>query len=160
MIKDKPKIIIIEGCDKTGKSTLADKIAKHTGYKLVHLGVPKDKQHFEYLNGLLDEHKDTGVVFDRFHWGDPVYAGITNDGQVLNQNQFSRIESRLVSLGAIIIYCYDNEQFIAERFASDKEELIDPEYIPIITGRYDKLLDKTMIPTYLHNQEKHPFILL
>ena len=154
-----PKIFIIEGCDKVGKTTLAHDLSAKTSYPIVHLGVPSGADYNQQLRALVNEHSG-GVIFDRFHWGDFVYEGITNKERLLNWGEFNVLESRLNDLGAVVIYCSADPRELEARFLADKESLIPAECIPKILERYQELLKATRLPVYHHDFLKHPFIIL
>ena len=151
-----PKVIILEGCDKTGKSTLAKELSEKTGYKILHLGVPKGNW-FEYLSELINANKKDGIIFDRFHWGDYVYAGITTDKKFLSPEQFVEIETKLAELRALVIYCHDGEKAITERFKADGEKLIAPENIAVILHKYMELLRSSGLNIAIHSFKHNPF---
>jgi len=154
-----PKIIIIEGCDKTGKSTLANELAERLNYNLVHLGVPEHEDHYQYLADLIESNKQ-GVIFDRFHWGDYVYGGITNKERLLDWGEFNMLEARMAKLGAIVIYCSAPVFKIAQRFKKDGEKLIPEIRIQDILDRYTEIARSSNLPTYEHDFESHPFLFL
>lgn len=67
-------IVIIEGCDRTGKSTLASKIALAIGGEVIHCGKPKtDDAYAEYLEMIAQLPSYKHYVFDRFYLGEYVY---------------------------------------------------------------------------------------
>ncbi len=73
--------ILLEGLDKTGKSTIASKYEKR-GYKVVHIGAP-DKKYYEdgysgpdYVNELVElymQYDGQDTVFDRTIYGELVW---------------------------------------------------------------------------------------
>lgn len=145
-----PKIIILEGVDKTGKSTLAKQISESTGYPMVHLGVPPDGLDYQgHLIKLVKQHPD-GVVFDRFHWGDYVYNGLAGADRKMDWAQFDELEQLLLNLGAVVIYCHATGSELKRRFTSEKEELISTGVIPILQYRYGQTLHRTKLPVFRH----------
>lgn len=150
-----PQIIILEGCDKTGKTTLAKKLSSKLGYKIIHLGVPPENGYFKILRDLIEGNEE-GVIFDRFHWGDFVYRGLTKPGRSLTFAEFTELEAKLRAMNAMTIYCYDSAKGIAKRF--DEEDLIKASDIPLILSRYNKLLRKTKLDTYYYNQGFQEFL--
>ena len=154
-----PKIIILEGCDKTGKSTLAKKLSKQLGYKVVHLGVPKPKGHFQKLEKLIQDNPD-GIIFDRFHWGDRVYTGITAKKRALTPPEFFRIKQMLGRRETVVIYCHSSQILIRRRFIEDGEELIRMKEISTILNRYNQMLvmSNLEIIKYDFTKDKLPII--
>jgi thymidylate kinase len=145
-----PRIIILEGCDKTGKSTLAKKLSEERGYQVIHFGVPSGNCYYKSLIEILDRCKFGRIVFDRFHWGDRAYVGITTNKVFLSNSEFQDIESRLSKEGAEVVYCHDSIRNIKRRMAEDGEKLIKPEDVKVILSRYKDLISNTRLPVNYH----------
>ena len=60
-------IIVVEGADKTGKTTLAKDLADHLGWEYKHFGPPGPDPALDYVTFLRD--LKTPVVCDRFFLG-------------------------------------------------------------------------------------------
>ena len=67
-------IVIIEGCDGTGKTTLAKKIAKKFKLKYLHESAPPKPGYEYYAEKALT--LPNNCVVDRFHLGECVYPRI------------------------------------------------------------------------------------
>lgn len=122
-------IIVIEGCDGTGKSTLAQKCAEHAeavgtwDVRIEHYGVPEydpesdltigEQAMNQLLERLLDyNHFRDFIVLDRFHWGEPVYAPVFRPDDcvhplfgTLKYREFYHVENWLQTVGAVTVYC-------------------------------------------------------
>ena len=99
-------IFILEGPDGSGKSTLADKIAKQSGYTLLHRTQPKsdeDKKRMmdEYLDGI---NSGKNCIFDRSWYSEMVYGPIMRDASVITYPQMYELERKLAKRGAVVIY--------------------------------------------------------
>lgn len=73
-------MLIIEGADNVGKTTIAKRLAERLGYEYRHEGPPPvgvDVVRY-YLERMHDD-----VVQDRFHWGEIVYGALTDRGTTL-----------------------------------------------------------------------------
>lgn len=107
-------IIIVEGIDRVGKTTLCNMLQKHTNFPIYkHNSYRFDYSKMDNLNEtdkmlqLLDLYSilNGNVIFDRFHWSDCVY-GIIDRGYNFNiafDNE-AKIDKKLRELDAIIIY--------------------------------------------------------
>lgn len=64
-------VIVIEGADKTGKSTLAASLVKFTGWPVAHMRQPASPGPDVALQECLDalEHQKGPFIADRFHVG-------------------------------------------------------------------------------------------
>lgn len=105
-------IIIIEGPDGAGKTTLVKKLlAEHPSATQVHFGAPaSDKEAYDYYlvyaQAILDTSDTDLVLFDRSWYSDAVYGPIMR-GRV----EMSTIHIKLLEAlakqhgGAHVIYC-------------------------------------------------------
>jgi thymidylate kinase len=117
-------LIIIEGADKTGKTTLAKAIAKRFGYHYYHSGPPKRRPADEYIDFLLDLKYST--VCDRFHLGELVYGPMFRGTIGINEREFRVIEYMLKSMKAILIYASTDIKLANKRLkVSKQQELVD-----------------------------------
>lgn len=125
-------MIIIEGCDKTGKTTLANSLNKKLGFDIVKFNQPKtDNPYFEYMSFL--EKVDNPKIVDRFHVGEFVYPVIYNRPMVLTRRHFRIIDLSLQTLGAIKILASTNVEFIKNKFKKDGEEVNKIQDIELTT---------------------------
>jgi hypothetical protein len=81
-------LVLIEGIDRTGKSSVA-KYFESKGFQLVHLSAPKDTSPDAYLSEMVDlltsaAAKD--VVLDRTHYGELIWPKIYNRQALLSDD--------------------------------------------------------------------------
>jgi thymidylate kinase len=94
-------LIIIEGVDCSGKTTLARRIEKELGYKYHHFSTPKtDNPVKEYSDFLLDLPVPT--VTDRFYLGERVYGPILRGTSKITDLEWVTLE-RLCRLRAAVL---------------------------------------------------------
>lgn len=81
--KKTPKVIIIEGCDRTGKDTLIKRLKSHfKNTKVIHAGIPSSDNLFDfYYDGLIHDtltwyydHSLDAVIHNRSIYGEYVYG--------------------------------------------------------------------------------------
>lgn len=80
-------IIIVEGIDRVGKTTLVNKIQHDTGFKVYHNNtdfklekMDNDNETDKMLKMLqIYEAGKPDIIFDRFHWTDFVYGCLQRD---------------------------------------------------------------------------------
>ena len=135
-------IVIIEGMDRCGKSTLVDSLRKHVMTDpgtFVHHSVspPKDvkdpnKWELDNYRSLIEFASDANasgrsVLFDRFHLGAYVY-GVKYRGQ--SENIISEIEEGFPSFTkeAILITLVDYPSAIVERDDNDSIESSEADF--------------------------------
>lgn len=99
------KMVIIEGPDGAGKSTLGYDLASRTGWSFIHTGGPLASRE-EFLTrarekGLLMRNRP--VIFDRSPYiSEPVYASITGRDSYVSPLE---LEVMLKHLKPIVVYC-------------------------------------------------------
>lgn len=137
-------IIILEGCDKTGKTTLAKEICSRLGYEYIKISNPEYDAYQEYITHLNNTNGPT--LFDRFHLGELVYGPIFRNKNDLAGYKFSNIEKVLKGKGTKIIYTYNNVDWIKNKFIEDKETFVSENQIEDIIKAYNNVLYKTELP--------------
>lgn len=153
-------IIIIEGPDGAGKSTLANKIKDQTGYMIMHRSQPKTE---EDKKRMMDEYVQVikagkNCIFDRCWYSEMVYGPVMRDASVISYPQMYELERLLAKNGALIIHCTAPEQTLWRRCLRRGEDYITeretfskicngfdtlmydvPHYIPVLTYEYKDL---------------------
>lgn len=120
-------IVVIEGCDGTGKTTLANRFVEKMGARFYHCtaDTPND---FEYFKEFIEESKHTHVVVDRFFYGQFVYQ--KPEERKLTKEELHRLELE-VSENGIIIHATARCKDIKKRLNTRKEERIDSKEIKL-----------------------------
>lgn len=107
-------VIILEGPDGCGKTTLADKLIQ-LGYKNLVFSVPPKAARknektifdffFEPLWQAVNTNNRTPIVCDRFHLSDAIYGHVMRDEHVMSQRVQHLIERYLEAIDATIVLC-------------------------------------------------------
>ena len=115
-------LIVLEGCDGSGKSSLAE-LLKNLSYdpenvEVIHATreTPND---MEWFSSIMDRAKDHTVIMDRAFWGQFVYQ--KPNERKLGFNDLSKLERRLAYEGGKLIYVYSPERVIARRLRNRNE---------------------------------------
>lgn len=137
MVNTQQSIVIFEGHDKSGKSTIAKELSKR--FNVPYFKVQRDKYRWD-PNANLDygteqitqflEQTGHSVILDRFHGSDYMYNRLfkreTRDEKVFD------IDERLSNLNTFIVLCYKNK----DAYEDDPE---DADFISI--DDYTKMTD-------------------
>lgn len=153
-------LIILEGPDCAGKTTLANRLvdalrvgnpADQVTYH--HSDVPTRHPVDEYVAPLLDYRPGTGqhVVCDRWHVGETVYPAVT--GRVTRQTPAvaAYVELFLRSRGAIMVYCTASDEHLAACGVARDDE---PDVIGRITATtraFERTVADSLVPTVTAN---------
>lgn len=129
-------LILLEGCDLTGKSTLAEELSRLTGAPIAPFGPPGDaptySAHTTWLRTFRQS--DTGLIVDRCHWSDAAYGPIYHPDNVLTASEFWRIERHFRALGAVVVFC-DRD---AVAIKADLQTQVEADH-PEVPGIYDHI---------------------
>ncbi len=146
-------IFIIEGPDGSGKTTLAKRLSKQTGYKIIRSVQPEtDEEKAQMMNQYVSTIRTRkNMIFDRCWYSEMVYGPVMRDASVISYPQMYDLERQLMKAGAMIIYCTDSkaalwsrcqdrgEDYIVDRTTFDKicdgfdQLFAAPHYIPVVT---------------------------
>ena len=136
--------IVIEGCDGTGKSTIAKHLCERLGLQYWHESQPRT---FEEYKQMLES---GGFVFDRFCFGQFVYN--TPEQQKMSLEELKLLLTDVFpKTGTILLYVDAHTDVIINRLLKRGEgnEKIIPEmtkYIKNIRGTYRSVLTKAEAP--------------
>ena len=142
--------ILLEGLDRSGKSSVAE-MYKKQGFDVVHMNAP-DKKYFKpgysgpsYLEEMVEmysiyEGKD--VVFDRTIYGETVWPEIYNRQSCLTTEDFEYLQQLEYNNDAVRILMYDeNTEAHWQRCVANNEPLNRLQFVQ--AGRlYDELARK------------------
>lgn len=106
-------IIIIEGNDGTGKSTLAENLANSlTGYTIIHrthlTDTPKSELAMIYRDLLL---KHTNIIFDRAWYSEMAYGPVFRGESCISTEDMHKLEELLHALGGFVVYCHSENAY-------------------------------------------------
>lgn len=139
-------LIIVEGADKTGKTTLCKVIAKRFGYRYHHFGPPKKRPADEYIDFLLSLKQPT--VCDRFHLGELVYGPMLRGKVGITPLELLTIERMLRLKRAILIHAATDMDVANERLAVSKQrELVDWTMNINASRLFEKVIAQTNVST-------------
>ena len=136
-------IIILEGPDGAGKTTLAEKLKKQTGYMYLRRAQPKTE---EEKQRMMEEYVQViksgkNCIFDRCWYSEMVYGPVMRDDSVITYPQMYQLERLLTKHGAIVIYCTATKETLWKRCQSRGEDYItDIDTFSKICDGYETLM--------------------
>lgn len=144
------RYIILEGVDKTGKTTVAEELKK-IGYTIIHS--PYNPSHLDigqHYRILINE-ASTPVVFDRSFISEMTYGQVIRGKSRLSQAQFNALLALLSEKDCIVLNVKAEKDVIQKRLLSTQGEhasvLINLEQM---IAEYDKWMEKVadFVPVY------------
>ena len=119
-------IIIIEGPDGAGKTTLATQLSEQTGYPIEHRSKPENeertKMREEYLDLVMS---GRNVILDRCWYSEIVYGKVMRDQAYIAYDDMLAFEELLANNGGgIIIHCTNGLNTLWKRCQKRGEDYI------------------------------------
>jgi predicted ATPase len=98
-------IIILEGPDGSGKTTLAKKLVSQTGFKYIHKSYPKTQEEMDNMTQDYLDLINTGdnMIIDRSWYSEIVYGPILRSRSNVSQEQALMLEQAVATRGGLII---------------------------------------------------------
>lgn len=144
-------IVIIEGCDAAGKTTLIDMLRQQLpdfvvkkGSSFEHSKCDQNELYFKFreLLGLeVGSFVDDNIIFDRFIYSNEVYASLYDDYAILSDEQRRRLEE-IIAHEAIVVYLYASPIELQRRLNSRGDDYVKADRIPAILQKYNESLMK------------------
>lgn len=144
-------MIILEGPDNTGKSTLKNRLMKVFPLKdMGHSGGPpntveewEDRMYRLLLNNTGKETRS--FIVDRFFYSEIVYGKVLRGGTIVPQDNMDRLEDLLMEHDPMIIYCRRPVHRIKETLSErDQLEGVN-ENISRICRAYDTMFGSRVL---------------
>lgn len=118
-------IVVLEGPDGSGKTTLGKKLSEALGYPMTHFSYPKTHEEQAELFGtywkFLEEH-DNAIV-DRMWYSTMVYGPIMRDTSEISMRQSMLMEATFHDK-LVVIYCTGDADTLWERCKERGEDYI------------------------------------
>lgn len=126
-------LIVLEGLDRTGKSTVA-KFYENNGYKVVHLSAPPKgttpDQYLDEMVNLISSAAHTDIVLDRSHYGELVWSSIYNRNPLLSEEDISILQEIEGSVGTTRVIMHDpNIEAHWQRCVDNNEPLTKAQFM-------------------------------
>jgi hypothetical protein len=131
-------LIVLEGLDRTGKSSVAHMFEKQ-GYELVHMSAP-DKEmtkpgyegptYLEQMVEMLTGFSGHNVVLDRSHYGELIWPQIYGRQSLLSDEDVEYLREIEANLDTTRILMHDpNNEAHWQRCVENQEPLTKPQFV-------------------------------
>lgn len=143
-------IIILEGPDGAGKTTLAQQLATAFGLTVHHEGPPpQNVSMLQHYGRILDDARGKNVVFDRLYVGERVYGPIVRGQDRLGEDGYKRMRQLSWAVGALEILCLPAFEVCLTNWQNRKGELFaDPIKLRQVHDSYRRYFTASMYLQY------------
>lgn len=150
-------LITIEGCDGSGKTTLAqslaeairkheDKVGTERPVKIIHSGPPTRPILEEYEKAIQDFRPWlTHLIIDRWHWGERVYGPLYRGESKLSLSGLYHVDKFLDSLGGIMLLAHETPGVIRARLADRGEDFLQDKHIEEVIAGFDQVFEDSVM---------------
>lgn len=133
-------IIILEGIDCSGKSTLAKKLSERTGFEIVQGSSFEISQlgadgMFEHLVNLLE---NDDIIMDRTFYSNLVYGELFDYPMMTSEQYDILVET--IDKNALVVYLYASSGVIKYRMKNRGDDMIRINDVDNILEKYNEVL--------------------
>lgn len=135
-------LIVLEGCDGVGKSTIARSLAKILNARIIHCTTttPND---YNFFKNIIDISKAQNIIADRFCYGQFVYQ--TQAERHLTWEELTQLELDMAEAGAKVIYVKASVEEVCRRLNIRGEKTSLP--VEQIMDRFEDIFESTSLET-------------
>lgn len=142
-------LIVLEGCDGTGKSTLAGFLATLLNAEVVHC-TSKTPNDYDFFWGIVDASKERNIIADRFCYGQFVYQEA--EERNLSEHGLRELELDMLNVGAKVVLVTAPEDVVEARLAARGETTSVP--VPELLGRFKSVMEESILPVVVYDTTK------
>jgi len=144
-------MIIIEGPDGAGKSTLVNYIRRELGSPVVKPYYPKKNQLSYYLHsGPLYE----GYYLERYYLSEVVYPRFKLNRDPMQDWKQFQIEAGLYQYAPVIFYLRPSRETILENINTRGDDYISEDEIDRMLVEYDAAIERSHLPSVTYDYKK------
>lgn len=136
-------LIILEGCDGAGKSTVAKKLAKILNARIIHCNA-KSNNDYEFFSNIINASYTENIIADRFMYGQFVYQ--KPEDRHLTEQDLYRLETQVLSAKGAVINVTANQETIKDRLGLRGETIINGLTVKEVCNAYKILFKNSILP--------------
>lgn len=134
-------LVVLEGCDGTGKTTLAKFLSKLLNADIVHC-TAKTPNDYNFFDSIISAAMTRNIIADRFCYGQFVYQ--KKEERHITKEELHRLEARILDAEGKVILVTAPEGLIMERLAARGEVTLIP--VPELLSRFEGLMAESILP--------------
>lgn len=150
--KNKLRVIIVDGIDKSGKSTFIDLLSKeYRGILMKITDRPLDssekernkiKNYYSLILGIIMQNPHELFILDRFIWSEMAYS-FKRGYEAINDPWLLETEKILSILPHLMIHLSPLEEIIRYRLEQEEDEHINQDDVSDLFKRYQTIFDRS-----------------
>ena len=154
-------LIVLEGCDCTGKSTLAKKLATLLDAEIIHCST-HTANNLPFFEDIIEASQTRNIVADRWMYGQFVYQD--KDDRPLEKASFSRnvvgeaalsyLETTMLKAGAKVILVTADAEDVKARLNARGETLINGKTVEEVQAGFEALKEHSLLSWLVYNTSK------
>lgn len=141
-------ILMISGCDGTGKTTIVKALSEKLGWETKHFDKPKDledgkRQYFNFAK-MMNEQPNKNIICDRLHDGEWVYAPLFRGYKADYMREFEREITSTHNI--LFVYVKASLDTIIDRTRKRGEDFVKEEQFQTILDSFEEYLKDQALP--------------
>ena len=145
-------LIILEGVDGAGKTTVADLIAakySELGYSVCYLHYSQLKRDpfDEYTEPFLYFAENTLVLVDRSYQSELIYAPLYRGASAINLKLLGELETLYLGTGAVFAHVTAELDAVYDRLSDRGEDYLRTSDVEAVHSAYTDFFEETIVPT-------------
>ena len=155
--------MIIEGVDKSGKSTFVrllqsffdepPVVLKNSRRPKMDSNLEREilKSRYELLASVVEKNPLHRFIFDRFYPTEMAYSLVKRGYDALEDKWYWDFDKRISKTRTALVYVESPILTVKARFKTGKEDYLTAADIEVVNDRYHQFLDKTELDVYYVN---------
>jgi hypothetical protein len=139
-------LILLEGLDRTGKSTVAEFFHQEQGYEIIHLSAPlkgtTPDQYLQEIVDLISAASTRDIVLDRSHYGELVWPIVYGRKPLLTEEDIDAIREIEESVGVKRIWMHDPDTEAHWKRCTDNKEPLNKAQFARARSLYSQFAHK------------------
>lgn len=144
-------ILLVEGVDKSGKTSLIQELLKKFPGAIVIKNEHKPTDYSpEFIAGVyaglysglrrLHKTQDPFIILDRSHITEIVYGHVLRNYNAYEVYDWKKVEEKIKKY-TLLVYMYAPQEVLERRYVEEKEEFILEKHIPELLANYEVYLE-------------------
>lgn len=137
-------LIVLEGCDGVGKTTIARNLAQLMNARIIHCTAhtPND---YKFFKSIIDASKYQNIIADRFCYGQFVYQ--SEEERHLTNAELTQLELDMIEAGAKVIHVHApvDEVKARLRYRNEKTSIPVETIMDRFIGLFESSLERPLL---------------